>query len=503
MALASYYRRNLTAASQLQELDERAFLDLLKVTSVGVNIGTPKSLGSGGVLLLDLLMRLLARLYPALSLRGGKGTDGILSDLSQLAKMINPRIEIGENTPTVAMVEVGSGAPKASGSVLFAGSNGWDALISARDAQPMGRGGNPFGSAASACLAAKEIFNLAFLAQPLPAEDITFSALHGQPGKTTGQSPYAGFSMAPRTAVVGLGGVANALTWALARAGAEGDLWLVDPQKVDLGNLQRYVLSRHRDVATKKTTIALREFQGSGLEAHAFSGTWEEFVAEHGYQWDDVLVSLDSAEGRRHVQGSLPRWIGNAWTQESELGISVHPEFGGQGACLSCLYVPSDHERNEDEKIAEALGLGNRIREVRRLLLTNEEVPQDMLVQVATHFQVAWSKVSAFVGRPLRQLYVEGVCSRAILPIGDGETSDRTDTHVPLAHQAGLAGVLLASAVAAHRLGLSSAQARATRIDVVRPLSQYATQPILARTDSPCFCRDQDYREVYRKKYRL
>jgi hypothetical protein len=50
-------------------------------------------------------------------------------------------------------------------------------------------------------------------------------------------------------------------------------------------------------------------------------------------------------------------------------------------------------------------------------------------------------------GRPIRELYVEGVCGGGLIPLGVIGLP-RQELHVPLAHQSALAGVLLASALA-------------------------------------------------------
>src|SRR6266403_734495 len=60
-----------------------------------------------------------------------------------------------------------------------------------------------------------------------------------------------------------------------------------------------------------------------------------EFVRTAGYDWPHVLVALDTAADRRSVQASLPKWIANSWTQPGDLGLSVHGQFDGPGACLS------------------------------------------------------------------------------------------------------------------------------------------------------------------------
>src|SRR5205814_812863 len=63
----------------------------------------------------------------------------------------------------------------------------------------------------------------------------------------------------------------------------------------------------------------------------------------------------DSARARCEIQASLPRWIANAWTQPSDLGLSCH-KISTTDVCLACLYWPNQTVKNETQLVAEAIG---------------------------------------------------------------------------------------------------------------------------------------------------
>ena len=67
------------------------------------------------------------------------------------------------------------------------------------------------------------------------------------------------------------------------------------------------------------------------------------------------------------MQGSLPRWIANAWTQLGDLGVSSHC-FLGQDACLACLYLPTQKSKSQDQIVAEGLKIPQLRDQVRVLL---------------------------------------------------------------------------------------------------------------------------------------
>ncbi|ESW85035.1 hypothetical protein X770_23565 [Mesorhizobium sp. LSJC269B00] len=111
---------------------------------------------------------------------------------------------------------------------------------------------------------------------------------------------------------------------------------------------------------------------------------WAEYVARRGDRvFDRVGVALDTAADRLAVQGALPRWIANAWTQEQDLGISRHGFDDGQ-ACLCCMYMQTGKSKDEHQLVAEELGMPEAHEEVKTLLQTNTGVPNEFVARVAT-----------------------------------------------------------------------------------------------------------------------
>jgi hypothetical protein len=300
------------------------------------------------------------------------------------------------------------------------------------------------------------------------------------------------------TVLVGAGAIGNAAAWALARSEVAGRLDVVDPQLLELSNVQRYVVAERADEGLPKAPL-LRDRLGHGrlaLVPHEME--WTPFVEEHGYEWRHALVALDSAAGRREVQASLPEWIANAWTQPEDLGISVH-SFG-DGACLSCLYLPDVNARNEDEIYASALGVPDRLLEVRSLLAYDMPLGEEFLMAVATALGVDPVPVLAYVGGSIRRLYVEGLCGGGIVPMTT-LYAPHHDMHVPLAHQSAMAGILLAASLMAKLLGVEPSKSRITRLDLRRGIPPFATQPVAADPRGVCICQDVTFRESYRRKY--
>ena len=161
MAVPEYFGRNAVAAAQaISGLDERRLADLLENVRIGITIGSDAE-GPEGQALSDLLIRLLARLYPALAIRADRGTAAA-QDAQGLALRVNPRVDL-TGRPTLEIV-VGSSALEPWASERFyVGSNGWTATFSTSRPQSCNGTDIPFGAGIAACLAAANVFRRVFL----------------------------------------------------------------------------------------------------------------------------------------------------------------------------------------------------------------------------------------------------------------------------------------------------------------------------------------------------
>src|SRR6266568_2225988 len=495
MAIADYYSRSALAASQvLSGVDEERIRSVLCGASVGLAIGSDAARCNEGLTLLDLVVRLVARLYPTLVIRGEVDAQEACDKAMSLARAINPNVEFASN-PTVE-IAIGSDLPACGGwPRIFAGSNNWNAFVGTKHSQTLGNSDNPFGAGAAACIAAANVFRLVFLThQALLDEDAFFSVLENEPRKSgDGALPVT----LDEIVLVGAGAIGNAAAWALSRLPMKGVLHVVDHQTVDLGNLQRYVMAERFDETGKKVVVLARYFVG-GIQAKQHAIKFEDFVVSEGYLWARMMLALDSSRDRRAAQASLPQWIANAWTQPGDLGVSSHDFLNG--ACVTCLYLPDHGVENEDAIIASALGVPNQLMQIRTLLHNGQGVPRELLDVISAAHNIPIERLLPFEGRGVRHLYTEGFCGGAVIPLGELGTP-RQEVHVPLAHQSALSGLLLAAAAVRQALGLNGLGTQVTRINVMRTLGSDLTQPAAKDPRGICICQDADYRDVYKSKY--
>lgn len=497
MALADYFSRGALAAAQvLQGQDAAALANALERHTIGI-AWSGAAENSEGQAILDLLVRLVARLYPRLTFQGPMGS-GRAAELAHLATAINPRIEILGDLPTVR-VAVGLGPPASDVLTVHVGANHWDALISIAAPQPTGRSTNPFGAGAAACLGAANLFRAVFRADaPDFDQNTVFSTLNRTNAPSAESIVLEDLILDSPAVLVGCGGVGNSVAWALRRVPLRGKVHLVDHDSFDLGNLQRTVMALRADEGKGKAELLASHFDGR-LVAIPQAKHFADFVAENGYGWDRILVAVDSAQDRRAIQASLPRWIANAWTQIGDLGLSLHRFDDSDGPCLYCAYLPTGKAKNHDELVAAELGVPERLLEVRELLYRDAPPTAELLSAIGRARGIPVDGLASYASKPLRVLYVEGICGGALVSLADlGDTPQ--DLHVPLAHQSAFAGVLLGAALVAEVAGQAQPTTQETRIDVMHALNEHSARPV-RKSPGNCICKDPDYLTRYRAKW--
>lgn len=506
MALANFIDRAATAASQvLANFHLEDFKAALEKQVVAVAFDDQAASCAEGQATLDLAVRLLARLYPVLAILPlGSAASSQPQALERLAKSINPKVGIRRSGKSATIcVVAGVTRPPLRCPTFFMGSDGWAAKLSRTD--PVGSGSSllPYGAGAASCFGAANVFRTIFAAQLTGAElDETIDlSLYSYDKTRAGEAGPIDIPVdLGETHLVGLGAIGHGSLWALARQpGLTGRLHVIDHEAIELSNLQRYALAGQAEIGMSKAVLAATALRSTALGVEAHPLTWAEYVARHGdWVFDRVGVALDTAADRLAVQGALPRWIANAWTQEHDLGISRHGFDDGQ-ACLCCMYLPSGKSKDEHQLIAEELGIPEAHEQVKTLLQTNAGVPNDFVVRVATAMAVPFEPLAPFVGQPLRSFYQQAICGGLVFQLSDG--SRRVRTVVPMAFQSALAGIMLAAELVKHSAGFPVGPTTSTRVNLLRPLGSHLHDPKAKDSSGRCICSDDDFIAAYRRKY--
>lgn len=455
-----------------------------------------------------LAVNLAARLYPRVHIAGPRQW---VEEAAELARSINPNIELQIGTaPTGAVTELRwptSARRRHDGQTVIVAANGWNAYVD--PVEPPGPAGHPLAELAAATLGMAEVFRVVF------ADLIGANARIGpQPGgfnlitggEPTSDVPQPSQLHIPNAHLVGAGAIGQACLLSLIAAGAQGTLTIVDPEHVELSNLQRYLLTDDAAVGQDKTSVALRAAAGSRLTVVTVPTRWGA-DARSGPGTEVVLTALDSATDRIAVAAALPTSAYNAWTQPQDVGWSRHERLGID-PCLACLYYPDRPKPHEYELISSALK--QHPLRVLSYLVTRQPVglPLQGLAAVPTMppppEAPLWQQRSllddliadgamptdtsaTWNDRNIGSLYRDGVCGGGLVT----DTSRQGDAIVPLAHQSALAGIMLATqfvSASAEELRPWRPNSVEARLNMMRGFPQIIARP---RSRTPgCLCSD-------------
>ncbi len=211
---------------------------------------------------------------------------------------------------------------------------------------------------------------------------------------------------------------------------------------------------------------------------------------------------MDSAEDRIYIQGSLPKKIFNAWTQPEALGISRHVDFINT-ACLACLYLPTEQRKSRSEEIAENLGLIGTENEklIRDYLANGKPVDQSLISLIATAKSISTTALTSYLGKHIDVFYSEVVCGGVLMNLAN-DNGEGINLQVPSAFESAMAGILLASEIVIDSNNIErDTPTTITRLNLLRPISDYLSENQAKHSSGRCICQDKIYRDIYQNKY--
>jgi hypothetical protein len=486
VAFAPFFERVYGALGGHLAVSRESLTSVLENVTVGIRIG--RNPGQNDLWIAELSTNLLARLYPRLAI---SGSEKHCSEFREVALKINPNIEITKDAPGHTSICVGSAVDD---DAIFPRASGWVASV---QHVPSKTGGpsNPYAAGIAAAMGCAELFRRVFL-KTGAEQDVSLSLLKFD--KNTGDNLELKPMDVGNVLFVGVGAVGNAALWAIGRhTKIEGRFWLVDPEKVELSNLQRYVLTAYSDVGRLKVQLGEAAVAATGLLVEINECALDQFTDLHSSSdIPTTVITIDNMDGRRSAQALLPRLIVNGWTGDQALGASWHL-FSRDAACLACLYHPHGQGASATDQAAKAFGLEP---DRAALLWVTRKPLSDEDIRTAAHtLGVDEEVLVAWRGKPLGELYTDVVCGAVPLDVkGVGRLE-----MVPLAHQSAMAGIFAAAELLKRTqpelAALSQTEPLISWDNVLQSTPAIWTKP---RAREPgCICGDADYQKVYQKKW--
>ncbi|MBK7764393.1 MAG: E2 ligase fold family C protein [Bacteroidetes bacterium] len=513
MALANFFDKcALNAAQILNQFNREAFENILTKNYIGIVYDKSALNSSEARMTLDLLVRIAARLYPNMQIIGiGGAVSDYSNGLQILAKSINPDINLSSKVnPNIAIVVGDSVYNETDCLSIYAGSNSWVLKQSKSRPVSSGSSNNPFGAGAAACFATAHLFCYVFkdqLDNPNFDDELTLSLLdfsNGSNQTNTKLENIENFCF-KNTTLVGAGAIGNAALWALKNLNSvQGEITILDNEDISLTNLQRYVMTTQNNIDRKKVEFAKEILDKSKLKINPVCLEWEEYInAGNNKNLDNILVAVDSAKARINIQSSLPKHIYNSWTQQNDLGVSIHSDFVDENACLMCLYLPDQPTSSKSVIMADALGIPDLEPNVRKAIELNSPLDSNLLNIIALRNGIETTAMNTYIGKDINTFYSEAICGGFFLKL-TGKANNQKQVEVPTPFESAFAGILIVSEFIKSKLGLNVEQSKKhIRFNLFKNVNyDNITSKEIKRPHLKCICQDEDFTNAYQKKWK-
>lgn len=258
------------------------------------------------------------------------------------------------------------GDPRLSQSPDFGiDSDGWLSYLNkGRMAPPLKkRRSNPLGASASACIATGEIFKNMLRMNTGIEGNLCFSAFDYSIDSIKPINPdLPGSIDLGYVQVVGCGALGSAVGFFLSMLPVKGRMTLIDYDRVELSNLNRYPTFTAHDVGKMKVDALTDFLSGTRIEIDPFLGKYSEFVGKHGAGYPDMVLSLVDRNGPRHeIQMNMPSLILYAATGEWTFSIGRHQAL--EDDCHICRFPDVERDDGECATVSITPDISPQVRE--------------------------------------------------------------------------------------------------------------------------------------------
>jgi hypothetical protein len=501
MALANFFDKAALSAYQvLKDNNREKLVELLSAQNICIYFDQNAANSTEGKLTLDLIVRLIARLYPIICF-DSTSSGQLKAELTRLAQSINLAIDFGDPTKATVCIAVGTTALQNNIPTFYVGSQCWVAGLSIHSPIGSSNSNVPFGAGAAACFAAANLFRLIFK-DYLPFGEIDKELVVSLLDSTltrAGENLIIPSITFNQTALIGLGAIGNAAAWAFKNSPSlKGSLEAIDDQTIDLSNLQRYVLAEQSHIGVSKVDSIHSFFQNSGINILKVGVPWNVHInSKKNWEYDCILSAVDNSYDRRMIQGALPKKIFNAWTQLENIGISSHTDFLQQ-PCLCCLYMPQPGKKSLSQEMADNLNCSHLEQVIRKYLANHYPVDLDLLQILADANSIPVESIQHYLGHSLQVFYSEVVCGGILMRLTRTNNTP-SQVEVPCAFESAIAGIVLIAEFVKNKMGIASHSSSSIRFNLLRPISSYIHIPESKNTT--CICNDPVYKRIYTIKW--
>lgn len=477
-------------------------IEELKIAVILQDLNTDLELNENNILICNVILNLLNRYLTKIRYIG---------NLDKLKKYFpnsfsqSVQLKHFSDNPIVSII-IGNKEEKVD-NPLYISSNGWSIYLSRKKPCPWKKfTKNPLSAIYIAALAVGEIFKILvkdFIPVEIKEEFIYDFITHGRSNQPLSEPllpPFLDLDLI----LIGCGGVAQGICFALSQIELRGRISLIDDDCIDGSNKQRYILAFDENIGMSKTQyLSSFLFRNNLLTTLEFILPYEDAISvnESLFKMKDVLISVDNKKTRINLQAALPKMIWNVWTdtQSNTLryGIGKH-DFLNEYECLACAYFPTNSSTpNQIELNASILGMTQE--EFLRRKDQNDLIKEEDLSYIFNNHRLRLEqvqKLKSLVGKPFQNI-LHGPCG--VFNIRLGEKYERTPaTHIPL-----LAGTYVVIQYILDQLEITHGK----KIESVAEFDAFSypseNSLIKKHREPNCICNDPIYQKVFKNKWEI
>lgn len=430
-----------------------------------------------------------------------------VGDLSMLSRLAFPshisKINLGTDdwNPSITII-FGNKAEKSTKNSLYVNSAGWSVYISNTPCSWNIRKPNHLSAIYAGALAVGEVFK--HLMNNVKSNKITHFEYDLLTNGSATQHPVLEPNIPESIhfddlTLIGCGAIGQAFIYSLkAATRLWGSITLIDPDKLDASNEQRY-FGAFEELRGKQKAEMLSEWLkqiNPGLKIVTAPLNYEMFAFSKNMQFgSEVIVAVDNIRTRLNVQAALPKILWNVWTDVENgmlrYGVGKHT-LDNLYQCLACSYFPQGSQVSEME--LNSIRTGLPVEEIRKKLMEEATVTQEDIIRISNSTGAPLDYLKPNLGKPFREI-LHGDCGVFRIPY-----VERAITPAP--HMPVLAGVFLATQVILSHMKLPENAVTVESIADFDALGVPDKNCFMKKLREPrCFCSDPDYVNMYNSKW--
>lgn len=456
-----------------------------------------------GLVMITTAIKLLTRIVGRITINtdiDDRDFRLLLEKWTEEASQLPGNVTISFNTSCDLLLVIGEPLSQQTIPKTFINSNGWESFVSSSPIEQFKVEilQNAIGATMTAAFGVTELFKLGILDMGLKIpykvhNSFRFSSFTYQVNDSTAVNPPLPDSMDLGTVyLIGGGAIGNSFTFTLSWLSISGLMVVLDSDRIDLSNLNRYLLADLKSVGRSKAEIIKGKLTKSNLRVAAVNEPYLYFVRHYGAPTDIVVCTVDSAEARREIQSDLPRLLLDGATSGFTFSVSRHDFL--HNACLGCVHSPDPEDFVVEEEIARTLGWA--LGDVFDALRSDRPMSEGELSKIFKYASLTFEHISNFIGEPLRYLWANEICGMFHSDRKEEQQIIGTAGFVSI-----MPGILLAGELIKERyFGQNVLNTKFIAQALVGPTHNSLQHP-LKEKNCACFCQTEIMQQAYRRKH--